>query len=87
MDAPSQYDYVIVGGGTAGLVLANRLSENPDVSVAVIEAGGQADADPRVAIPAMFGALLRSELDWAFATTPQVGPLARLYGSQPLVVY
>lgn len=68
----SSYDYVIIGGGTAGLVLANRLSEDPGVSVAVIEAGGHADADPRVAIPATFFNMFGSELDWAFVTEPQV---------------
>lgn len=68
----TQYDYVIVGGGTAGLVLANRLSENPNVSVAVVEAGVHADADPRVATPGMFSALMGTEHDWAFATEPQV---------------
>lgn len=72
MALDSQYDYIVVGGGTAGLVLANRLSEDPDVSVVVIEAGKHADGDPRVAIPAMFTALMGSEHDWAFATVPQV---------------
>lgn len=38
-DKPTEYDYVICGGGTAGCVLASRLTENPDVRVLVIEAG------------------------------------------------
>lgn len=38
--APARYDYIVVGGGTSGLVVANRLSELNNVSVAVIEAGG-----------------------------------------------
>ena len=66
------HDIIIIGGGTAGLVLANRLSEDPSVSVLVIEAGVNAAADPRIAVPAMMGAVMGTELDWAFATTPQV---------------
>jgi len=66
------YDFVIVGGGTAGLVLANRLSANPEWTVAVIEAGGEVSADPRVLIPGLFSAAAGTEIDWGFATTPQV---------------
>ena len=44
------YDYIICGGGTAGLVLAARLSENPDISVGVIEAGKNRIGDPLVEI-------------------------------------
>lgn len=59
-------DYVIIGGGTAGLVLANRLSENPNLSVVVLEAGENRLNDPRVMIPAFWTSLLGTELDWQF---------------------
>jgi len=66
-------DYVIVGGGTAGLVIANRLSENPDVSVLVLEAGQAHYEDPRVNIPAFFTTLMGSEVDYQYTTVPQPG--------------
>ena len=68
------YDFVIVGGGTAGLLLANRLSEEPKWTVAVVEAGGDASANPRVLIPGFFSAAAGSDLDWGFASVPQVSP-------------
>lgn len=49
------YDYVIVGGGTAGLTVAGRLSEDPSVSVAVIEAGPNAENLPEVFIRGLIG--------------------------------
>jgi choline dehydrogenase len=61
------YDYVIVGAGSAGCVLATRLSEDPDVSVLVIEAGGP-DAHDLIHIPAAFPALFRTSQDWDFST-------------------
>ena len=66
------YDYVIIGGGTAGLALAARLSEDPAVQVVVLESGEDRTADPRVATPAMWPLLLKSDLDWDFRTTQQV---------------
>lgn len=65
-------DYVIVGGGTSGLVIANRLTENPDVKVTVLEAGQDQLKDPRVNIPAFWTSLLATDLNWGFASTPQV---------------
>ena len=56
-------DYVIVGAGSAGCVLAARLSEDPDVSVLLLEAGGP-DTAPEIHIPAMFPIMFKSGLDW-----------------------
>lgn len=67
------FDFLVVGGGTAGLVVATRLSENPNVTVGVIEAGPPSLSDQRVANPAQMGSTINSELDWGFRTTPQAG--------------
>jgi choline dehydrogenase-like flavoprotein len=67
------FDYMIVGGGTSGLALAARLSEDPDVMVGVIEAGTAAFDDPRINIPGRFGESLGTDHDWKFETVPQPG--------------
>ena len=61
------YDYVIVGAGSAGCVLANRLSEDPDVSILLLEAGGP-DTNELVHLPAAFSALYRTAQDWDHST-------------------
>jgi choline dehydrogenase-like flavoprotein len=66
------FDYVIVGAGSAGCVLAARLSEDPDVRVAVLEAGGE-DTAPEIRIPAIFPIMFKTELDWDLFGDPEPG--------------
>lgn len=66
------YDYVIVGAGSSGCVLAARLSEDPEAQVVLIEAGG-ADAADEIHIPAAFGSLFKSRFDWDMQTEPEPG--------------
>jgi choline dehydrogenase-like flavoprotein len=66
-----EYDYIIVGGGSAGCVLANRLSEDPNVTVLLIEAGGLDNHD-LLHIPPVFFDLQGSSVDWAYETVPQM---------------
>jgi choline dehydrogenase len=63
-------DYIIVGAGSAGCVLANRLTENPRTSVALLEAGGS-DTKPEIHIPAQWTQLWQTEVDWRYFTEPQ----------------
>ena len=64
------YDYVVVGAGSAGAVLAARLTEDPGTTVLLLEAGGAPDID-EVNIPAAFVALAKSKWDWGYTTTEQ----------------
>ncbi len=63
-------DYVIVGAGSAGCVLANRLSEDPDVRVLLLEAGGK-DGSINVKIPAAFPNQFHTKMDWDYSTEPE----------------
>ncbi len=68
--AEQGYDYVIVGGGTAGCVLAARLSENPDARVLLLEAGGP-DRNPYIHMPVGFSKIASGPLTWGLKTVPQ----------------
>jgi choline dehydrogenase-like flavoprotein len=68
----SVYDYVIVGAGSAGCVLAARLSEDPDVRVAVVEAGGS-DRQAEIQTPLAFPAVFKSSIDWDLYGEPEPG--------------
>jgi choline dehydrogenase len=70
MSEADEHDYVIVGAGSAGCVLANRLSEAADVLV--LEAGGPDDRE-EIHVPLLYPTLFKSELDWDYATAPQPG--------------
>jgi choline dehydrogenase-like flavoprotein len=77
-----KFDYVIVGAGSAGCVLANRLSADPSRSVCLIEAGPR-DRSPLIHIPAgVLGMLPTRHMNWAFKTVPQPGLQGRC-GYQP----
>ncbi|MCJ1385955.1 hypothetical protein MMC17_009080 [Xylographa soralifera] len=66
------FDFIIVGGGTAGLVLANRLTETSGIEVVVIEAGANRLNDPKITIPGLATTLYDDPLyDWSFTTVPQ----------------
>ncbi|KAJ3515029.1 hypothetical protein NLJ89_g2024 [Agrocybe chaxingu] len=66
------FDYIVVGGGNAGLTVANRLSENPAVSVVVLEAGPNVERLPEVYIPGLVGfGQSFTTLNWAYQTVPQ----------------
>jgi choline dehydrogenase-like flavoprotein len=67
-----QCDYIVVGTGSAGAVVANRLSADPATSVVALEAG-PCDTNRFIAIPAGFSRLFRSDIDWDYLTEPQQG--------------
>jgi choline dehydrogenase-like flavoprotein len=70
------HDYIIVGAGSAGCVLAARLSENPQTNVLLLEAG-PADNKTEIRIPAAFSKLFHGPLDWDYRTEPDPGTADR----------
>ncbi|KAM6530140.1 hypothetical protein FALCPG4_008263 [Fusarium falciforme] len=74
------YDYIVVGGGTAGVAVAARLSEGlPSSSILLIEAGPAAWDEPKINIPGMKGSTLATKYDWNFTTVPQSGANDRVF--------
>jgi choline dehydrogenase-like flavoprotein len=68
-----QYDYIVVGGGTSGLVVASRLTENPAISVLILEAGANRVKDPRIAAPGLAATTyFDPDFDWCITSPPQV---------------
>ena len=82
-------DYVVVGTGSAGSVVAERLSADPGNQVLVLEAGGK-DTDRRIRMPVTWTQLFRSPIDWDYLTEPQpelngrqcIGPRAKPWAAR-----
>ena len=82
MNNPEAFDYVVVGAGSAGCVLASRLSEHPGLSVCLLEAGGP-DSSVLIHAPAGVVAMMPTKINnWGFETVPQAGLNGRR-GYQP----
>ncbi|ORY00893.1 hypothetical protein BCR34DRAFT_637732 [Clohesyomyces aquaticus] len=73
-------EYVVVGGGTAGLVVAARLTKNPDVTVGVIEAVANRMDDKRISTPSLYPTLIsRETFDWCMSSIPQPNAGGKTY--------
>ena len=69
--SPNVFDYIVVGGGTTGLVVANRLTENANTSVLIVEAGGSVFNNAQVYATDGYGKALGTAIDYNFKTVPQ----------------
>jgi choline dehydrogenase len=68
--AEESFDYIVIGSGSTGGVVVARLSEDPSVSVLLLEAG-PVDDDDMIHLPAAFSTLFKTKWDWGYKTTPQ----------------
>ena len=82
----AEYDFIVVGTGAGGCVMANRLTENPDVSVLALEAGG-AEVPEIVHNAADWPKIWGTEWDWSYKSTPQAArndrPIRSGYDAAP----
>ncbi|KAI8931654.1 hypothetical protein NX059_011303 [Plenodomus lindquistii] len=77
---PTAYDFIVVGGGTAGLAVASRVSAGlPNLSVLVIEAGPDGRQEPGITVPGRKGSTLGGKYDWNFTTVAQPGANNRVF--------
>ena len=74
----ASYDYIVVGAGSAGCTLAARLSEDPARRVLLIEAGGADISRPALESPVLWPSTFRTDVDWAYRTTPQARAAGRV---------
>ena len=66
-------DYIVIGAGSSGCVIVNRLSADPSVRVLLIEAGDSGEEDAFVTTPGRWSSLMGSQYDWSYVTEPEPG--------------